>query len=145
MDRAVHDRWLAAARERVREAGLRRGAARSRVIDLMARDGQCLIDAQTIVERLQAQGASGSQASVYRVLDELHGLGLITRTIDASGVAQYEIHDHHSHHHHFVDLDTGAVEPFHDPDLERALERAARRLGVEMSEHDIVLRGRRVR
>jgi Fur family ferric uptake transcriptional regulator len=37
--------------------------------------------------------------------------------------------------------DCGKVEPFTDEPLERALERAAGRLGYPLEQHDVVLRG----
>lgn len=144
MDGALRDRWLALANERISRAGLRSGAARSRLIEFLAREAQCLIGAQAIVERLRATGAPGSQASVYRVLDELLGLGLLHRVSDDSGVARYELADPQTHHHHFVDASTGDVEPFEDPALERTLVAVANRLGVELTGHEVILRGRRV-
>jgi Fur family ferric uptake transcriptional regulator len=146
VDVALRDRWLQLAHQRVADAGLRSGAARSQVIELLAREGQCLLGAQQIVDRLRATGSAGSQASVYRVLEELHGLGLVHRSIDDQGIARYEIADPEGHHHHhFVDDETGAVEPFEDVALEDAIREAARRRGIALSGHEIVLKGTRVR
>lgn len=143
MDPVLRDRWLAHATARVSSAGLRAGAARTRVIEALATDGQCLIGALAISDVLRRRGASGSHATVYRVLDELHGLGLVRRVNDEQGVALYEIADPGAHHHHIVDEDTGAVRPFEDHDLERAIRVAAERAGIELTGHDVVLRGRR--
>ena len=145
MDAALRDRWLAHALQRIAAAGLRSGAARSRVVELLARDGQCLIGVQAIVDRLRADGAPGSQASVYRVLDELHGLGLVTRSLDAQGVSSYEIADRENHHHHLIDDATGKVERLEDPALERAIVAAAKRAGFDLTGHEVVLRGTRVK
>ena len=111
--------------------------------EALATDGQCLIGALAISDVLRRRGASGSHATVYRVLDELHGLGLVRRVNDEQGVALYEIADPGAHHHHIVDEDTGAVRPFEDHDLERAIRVAAERAGIELTGHDVVLRGRR--
>ncbi len=62
---------------------------------------------------------------------------------DDQGLARYEIDDASHHHHHVVDDETGRVEAFEDADLEAAVVAAARRLGIELTGHDIVLRGRR--
>ena len=112
MNPALRDRWLARAERSMAEAGLRAGAARSRVVAVMAEDGQCLVGARDVVDRLRDRGAVGSQASVYRVLDELTSLGLLRRSLDDQGLAQYEIDDAAHHHHHLVDEDTGRVEAF---------------------------------
>jgi Fur family ferric uptake transcriptional regulator len=142
MDPQLRDRWLAYAQRRTDGAGLRAGAARAAVVELLARDGQCLLSAQEITDRLRSQG-SGSTTSVYRVLDELFELGLLHRLDGRDGIARYEIADPEHHHHHFVDERTGSVEAFTDEALERAIDAVAERLGIELAGHDVVLRGTR--
>jgi Fur family transcriptional regulator, ferric uptake regulator len=142
VDAELRDRWLARAQELVSGAGLRSGAARTAVIELLAREGQCLLSAQDITDRLRAQRA-GSAASVYRVLDELFELGLLHRLDGRDGVARFEIADPQRHHHHFVDERTGDVEAFSDEKLEQAIGAVAERLGVDLTGHDVVLRGAR--
>lgn len=143
MDPVVRDRWLARAHGRLAAAGLRHGTARAGVVEFLAREGQCLLGAQEVWEGTRASGGRASQASVYRVLDELHGLGLLTRIVGQDGAARYEIADPGSHHHHVVDDRTGEVWPFTDRGLEDAIAAAAGRLGIRLSGHDIVLRGTR--
>jgi Fur family ferric uptake transcriptional regulator len=142
MDPELRDRWLEYAHRTTEGAGLRAGAARTAVIEVLARDGQCLLSAQEITDRVRARG-SGSAASVYRVVDELFALGLLHRLDGRDGVARYEIADPEHHHHHFVDESTGRVEAFADDALEQAIEDVASRLGIDLSGHDVVLRGSR--
>jgi Fur family ferric uptake transcriptional regulator len=142
VDPEVRDRWLAYAQRRTTGAGLRTGAARAAVIELLAREGQCLLSPQEITDRLRGKG-SGSAASVYRVLDELFELGLLRRLDGRDGIARYEISDPEHHHHHFVDEASGTVEAFTDDELERAIDAVADRLGIQLSGHDVVLRGKR--
>ena len=142
MDEELRDRWLEQAQRRTDGAGLRAGAARTAVIELLAREGQCLLTPQEITDLLRGQ-AAGSAASVYRIVDELFELGLLHRLDGRDGVARYEIADNEHHHHHFVDETTGSVDAFSDPALEKAIEAAAGRLGIELTGHDIVLRGTR--
>ena len=142
MDQKLRDRWLQRAHQCTDGAGLRAGAARTAVIEVLAQDGQCLLTAQEITERVRARGA-GSAASVYRIVDELFALGLLHRLDGRDGVARYEISDPEHHHHHFVDEATGGVEAFADASLERAIADVAARLGIDLTGHDIVLRGTR--
>jgi Fur family ferric uptake transcriptional regulator len=144
MDPQLRDRWLAHAQRCTDGAGLRSGAARTAVVELLARDGQCLLSPQEITDRLRSQG-SGSTTSVYRVIDELFELGLLHRLDGRDGIARYEIADPEHHHHHFVDETTGTVEAFTDDALERAIDAVAQRLGIELTGHDVVLRGTRRR
>ena len=111
------------------------------MIELLAREGQCLLTAQEITDRLRAQGAA-SAASVYRLVDELFALGLLHRLDGRDGIARYEIADP-EHHHHFVNEATGPVEAFSDDALEHAISDVAARLGIDLAGHDVVLRGTR--
>lgn len=136
----VNERWLEHAERRLNAAGLRSGAGRVAVIELLAREGRCLVTPQELVARLRETG-TGSNATVYRALETLHGLGLVHRVDGRDGVARYEIADPDDHHHHYVDEDAGAVLPFRDDDLERAVAAAADRLGLRLTGHDVILRG----
>jgi Fur family ferric uptake transcriptional regulator len=140
VDPALRDRWLSRAEDRLSVAGLRSGAARTAVIEVLAREGQCLVGAQEIVDRLRGE-RTASAATVYRVLDELFELGLLHRVHGRDGVARFEIADPQRHHHHFVDEETGEVRPFTDAALEQAIAGVATRLGVRLSSHDVILRG----
>lgn len=140
MNPELRDRWRAYAHETLSSNGRRAGAARAAIVELFAREGQCLLSAQEILERLPG----GSPSSVYRTLDELHGLGLLYRFNGHDGIARYEVADPDHHHHHFIDEATGTPTPFTDDDLERVIGDIARRLGVTLSGHDVVIRGRRV-
>jgi Fur family transcriptional regulator, ferric uptake regulator len=141
VDPDLRRRWLENAHRRTAGAGLRSGAVRSAVIDHLASEGQCLQTAQQVIDALREQ-RRGSAASVYRVLEELYELGLLHRLDGRDGTARFEIADPDTHHHHVVDERTGDVQPFVDEDLERAIASAADRLGLEMTGHDVVLRGR---
>ena len=140
MDTSLRDRWLERAEQRLSGAGLRAGAARTAVVELLARDGQCLLSAQEITDQLRAQG-SASAASVYRVLDELFELGLLHRLDGRDGIARYEIADPERHHHHIVNERSGEVHPFDDDALEEAIAAVGRRLGMRLTSHEVILRG----
>jgi Fur family ferric uptake transcriptional regulator len=141
VDPEARDRWLEHAQRRAAQAGMRAGAVRMAVMELLARDGQCLISAAQVTARLR-EGGIGSTASVYRALDQLHALGLLRR-VDEGRLARYEIADPLHHHHHAVDERTGEIVSFSDAALEAAIEAVAARLGFALSSHDVVLRGQR--
>jgi Fur family ferric uptake transcriptional regulator len=102
----------------------------------------CCHSAHEIHDGVRAAGGAVGVASVYRALDTLAELRLVQRVDVGDGVARFEpsLGDDH-HHHHLVCDGCGKVEPFTDEPLERALERAAGRLGYAMEQHDVVLRG----
>lgn len=85
---SARNRWLALANERVQGAGLRSGAVRTALIEFLAREGQCFLTAQEMIDELR-KGGVGSPASVYRVLDELFDLGLLNRMDGHDGLARF--------------------------------------------------------
>ena len=122
-------------------AGLRRGAARARVIEFLDRQ-ECCVGAQEVHAELRAAGEPIGLASVYRVLETLADKGLVHRVDLGDGVTRFEpVRTDEEHHHHLVCDDCGKVEVFADARLERAIRDVEQRSGFEVAAHDIVLRG----
>lgn len=132
--------WAEHAAERLTGAGYRRGGARAAVIECLAADG-CARSALEVEEDLRRRERSVGRASVYRVLDELAGLGLLRRVDVGDGVARFERDDLDHHHHHLVCDRCGQVVPFSDDRLEAAIEGLADRADFAVSAHEVTLRG----
>ncbi|MBA2347029.1 MAG: transcriptional repressor [Solirubrobacterales bacterium] len=134
--------WASRAGDRLAEAGYRRGGARDAVIELLAAQ-PCALSALEIEEALKGSARQVARASVYRVLDELEQLKLLSRIEVGQGITRYEAaHPHGEHHHHHLVCDAcGEVIPFEDEELERTIVRVARRVDFDVAEHDIVLHG----
>jgi Fur family transcriptional regulator, ferric uptake regulator len=137
--------WADHARDVLLQAGHHRGAARDRLIDLLARQ-DCALSALEIEHGLRDARASDraiGRASVYRALELLHEHQLITRLDLGDGVARYEPVDPEGqqHHHHLVCEQCGQLVPFDDAELERSINRLSRRLGFVTKEHEVTLRG----
>ncbi len=133
--------WTARATDRLAGAGYRRGGARHEVLELLA-EQQCALSAFEIEDRLAAGPRRVSRASIYRILEELEEVDLVARVDIGNGITRYEpVGRSHGHHHHLVCDRCGSLEPFTDEGLERAVRRAAERVPLEVSEHEIVLHG----
>jgi Fur family ferric uptake transcriptional regulator len=132
--------WSDHAASQLTAAGHRRGGAREAVIELL--DSQsCALTALEIEDALRA-GRRVGRASVYRVLDELESLGLVSRVDIGDGVARYEPQRHAAeHHHHLVCDGCGRLTPFQDDALEQAIRRLAERVSFDVSDHDVTLHG----
>ena len=104
MEAMAPQAWSEHALEQLSGAGYRRGGARQMVIELLD-EQPCALSALDIEDELRARdGRRVGRASIYRVLDELVTLGLLSRVDVGDGVARYEPqrpHDH-EHHHHLV-------------------------------------------
>lgn len=134
--------WSSHAHERLSSAGYRRGGARRAVIDLLNTQ-HCALSAAEIEERLRDGTRGVGRASVYRVLEELEELHLVTRVGVGDGVARFEAHHPEGghHHHHLFCGECGEILPFEDDELERSIRRVAGKAGFEMTGHDITLHG----
>jgi Fur family ferric uptake transcriptional regulator len=123
-------------------AGLNRGGARERVIELLARQ-RCALSAVEIEDALRASGRATGRASIYRVLELLVEHGLVERVAVGDGQARFEpLHPGGAHHHHHLVCEQcGRLVAFDDPGLERAINDLSKRLGVRVEHHDVLLRG----
>ena len=123
------------------QAGLKRGGARERVIELLA-SKPCALSAVEIEDELRSLGRPTGRASIYRVLDLLVEHGLAERVEVGDGQARFErSHPDGDHHHHLVCDRCGRLVAFDDPGLERAIDRLSDRLGVRIDSHDVLLHG----
>jgi len=134
--------WSEHAFTTLSNAGYRRGGAREAVIELLDQQ-PCALTVLDIEDRLRAgEGRTVGRASIYRAVDELVGLDLVTRVDVGDGVARYEPQRAHpEHHHHLVCDGCGRLEPFQDDALERAIRGLAGRVAFDVSDHDVTLHG----
>lgn len=131
--------WSEHALAQLSDAGYRRGGARQVVIELLDEQA-CALSALDIEDRLRTrEGRQVGRASIYRVLDELVTLNLLTRVEVGDGVARYE--PQREHHHHLVCDGCGRLTPFQDDALERAIHGLAARVAFDVSDHDVTLHG----
>jgi Fur family ferric uptake transcriptional regulator len=134
--------WAKAAGDRLAAAGYRRGGARRAVIELLAQQ-ECAVSVLEIEDMLRDSGRQAGRASIYRVLEELEALGLVTRLDLGTGTARFEAaHPGGAgHHHHLLCDGCGDLVPFNDDELERVIGRVSRRVPYAVSSHDVTLHG----
>ena len=99
-------------------------------------------DVEELYRRATALDARISIATVYRTVRLLEENGILERRDFGGGRARYEPSEH-GHHHHLIDVDTGKVIEFEDPEHERVLHAIAARLGFDLVSHLLELFGRR--
>ena len=133
--------WIQRAEAALAADGRKRGGARRAVLELLGGES-CALTALEIEDTLRGDPSRPvSRASVYRILDQLERLGLVQRVEIGQAMVRYERAEHEEHHHHLVCDECGAVMPFSDPDLERAINSLSARVPLAVSEHEIVLHG----
>jgi Fur family transcriptional regulator, ferric uptake regulator len=133
--------WSEHVHSALTRAGMKRGGARERIIELLASE-PCALSVVEIEDALRAKGRSTGRASIYRVLDLLVEHRLVERLAVGDGQARFErAQPGGDHHHHLVCEQCGRLVAFDDPGLEHAIDRLSDRLGVRVQSHDVLLRG----
>ena len=132
--------WEITTNQRLADAGRRRGGARAAVVALLD-EQSCALSAYEIEDLLAERERAAGRASIYRILEELEELGVVSKVELGQGQARYEAIRPDHHHHHLVCDGCGAVIAFDDEPLERAVHSISKRVDFAVEGHEIVLRG----
>ena len=91
------------------------------------------------LHRRAAQADSGiSIATVYRTVKLLEETGILEKHEFGDGRARYEAADR-EHHDHLINVNSGEVIEFLDPEIEALQERIAAKLGYRLMGHRLEL------
>jgi Fur family transcriptional regulator, ferric uptake regulator len=97
-------------------------------------------DVEELFARAAREDPKISLATVYRTVKLFEEAGILDRLEFGDGRARYEDAER-DHHDHLIDVNTGAVIEFVDPDIEALQERIAARLGYRLIGHRLELLG----
>ena len=123
------------------ERGLKMTGQR-RVIARVLSEASDHPDVEELYRRASALDSRISIATVYRTVRLLEEMGILERRDFGGGRARYEPTEH-GHHYHLIDIETGKVIEFHDPEYERLMQTLAERLGFDLVSLRLELFGRR--
>ena len=125
--------------DRLEAKGLRLTEQR-RVIAEVLEESQDHPDVEELYARATARDERISLATVYRTVKLFEEAGLLDKLEFGDGRARYEDAER-EHHDHLIDMKTGDVIEFVDPEIEALQERIARRLGYRLMGHKLELYG----
>ncbi|MDX2209446.1 MAG: Fur family transcriptional regulator [Sphingopyxis sp.] len=121
------------------EKGLRITEQR-RIIARVISDSADHPDVETLYERASAIDSGISIATVYRTVRLFEEAGILDRHDFGDGRSRYEAAPE-AHHDHLIDVETGKVIEFVDPELEALQKVIAERLGYRLVDHRMELYG----
>jgi len=121
------------------EKGMRMTEQR-RVIARVLSHAQDHPDVEELYRRAHAVDPHISIATVYRTVRLFEESGIIARHDFRDGRSRYE-EASDTHHDHLIDMKTGTVIEFVDPEIEALQEAIARRLGYRLVDHRLELYG----
>ncbi len=95
-------------------------------------------DVEEVHRRASALDAGISIATVYRTVKLFEETGIVEKHEFGDGRARYEAADR-DHHDHLIDMHSGDVIEFVDPEIEELQARIAKRLGYDLKGHRLEL------
>ena len=119
--------------------GLRMTGQR-RIIGQVLQESADHPDVEELYARASALDAGISIATVYRTVKLFEEAGILERLEFGDGRARYEDAER-DHHDHLIDMNSGEVIEFVDPEIEALQERIAAKLGYELRGHRLELYG----
>ena len=114
-----------------------------RVIARVLSDSEDHPDVELLHQRASSIDPKISIATVYRTVRLFEEAGILDRHDFGDGRARYEAAPE-AHHDHLIDVETGKVVEFVDPELEALQKVIAEKLGYRLVDHRMELYGVRI-
>ena len=125
--------------ERCEAMGLRMTEQRRIIADVLE-DSKDHPDVEALYERASEKDNRISLATVYRTVKLFEEAGILDRLEFGDGRSRYEDAER-DHHDHLIDLTSGTVIEFVDPEIEALQEKIAQKLGYTLKGHKLELYG----
>ncbi|MGC9418856.1 MAG: Fur family transcriptional regulator [Rhodovulum sp.] len=111
-----------------------------RVIAQVLEDSRDHPDVEALYGRASAVDPRISIATVYRTVKLFEEAGILEKHEFGDGRARYEDAER-DHHDHLIDMNSGEVIEFCDPEIETLQEKIAEKLGYRLKGHRLELYG----
>lgn len=125
-------------RQELRKVGLKVTLPRLKILEILEQSDMRHMSAEDIYRELLNMGEDIGLATVYRVLTQFEGAGLVSRHNFEGGHSVFELDDG-EHHDHMVCIETGAVVEFMNEEIERLQHEIATAHDYELVGHNLVL------
>ncbi len=124
----------------LKKAGLKVTLPRMKILELLESGILRHQSAEDIYKALLKQDEEIGLATVYRVLTQFEGAGLVTRHHFEGGQAVFELNQG-EHHDHLVCTSCGSVVEFMDDVIEEHQNQIAQKNNFVISEHSLIIYG----
>ncbi len=125
----------------LRNAGLKVTLPRVKILQILETQGNDRhLTAEQIYKILLSEQEEIGLATVYRVLTQFEGAGLVIRHHFEGGNSVFELNKG-THHDHILCMNCGKVDEFTDEVIEARQREIAQKLGYELTDHGLYLYG----
>ena len=122
----------------LKKAGLKATLPRLRILEILETSSARHMSAEDVYKALLGSGDDVGLATIYRVLTQFEGAGIVQRHNFDSGHAVFEM-TQNDHHDHMVNVVTGEVIEFNCDEIERLQKEIVDRAGFVLEDHSLVL------
>lgn len=126
--------------EDLRAAGLKATLPRQKILDVLESNTGKHVSAEDVYKLLLETGEDVGLATVYRVLTQFEGAGLVERHHFEGGQSVFEL-SQGEHHDHILCVKCGKVEEFIDDVIEERQRAIADKAGFTMTDHCLYIYG----
>lgn len=124
----------------IKQAGLKVTLPRVKILGVLETSSQRHMSAEDVYKALLNSDEDIGLATVYRVLTQFEGAGLVCRQHFEGGQSVFEL-NRGSHHDHLVCLRCGKVVEFFEEIIEERQQQIAERHGFTLEDHSMVIYG----
>ncbi|MET4696074.1 Fur family ferric uptake transcriptional regulator [Endozoicomonas sp. NE40] len=124
--------------QELRKAGLKVTLPRVKILQILEGSKGLHMSAEDVYKALLEAEEDVGLATVYRVLTQFEGAGLVVRHNFDSGHSVFEL-ARGEHHDHMVCMESGEIIEFIDEEIERRQKEIADQHGYEIVDHNLVL------
>ena len=124
----------------IRNAGLKVTLPRVKILEVLENNASRHMSAEDVYKALLERGEEIGLATVYRVLTQFEGAGLVARHHFEGGQSVFEL-NRGGHHDHIVCVQCGRVEEFYDDVIERRQREVAESRGFAINDHSLIIYG----
>ena len=124
--------------QELRKAGLKVTLPRVKILQILEGSEGKHVSAEDVYKALLEAEEDVGLATVYRVLTQFEGAGLVVRHNFDGGHSVFEL-ARGEHHDHMVCTESGQIIEFVDEDIERRQREIAKEHGYEIVDHNLVL------
>ncbi|MBC8518824.1 MAG: ferric iron uptake transcriptional regulator [Gammaproteobacteria bacterium] len=127
-------------RDEIKGAGLKVTLPRMKILALLETSSRVHMSAEDVYRKLLDMDEDIGLATVYRVLTQFEGAGLVKRHHFDTGHSVFEL-EHGDHHDHLLCIKCSQVEEFVDEMIEKHQKSIAKQRGFVITDHSLVIYG----
>lgn len=124
----------------LKRAGLKATLPRLKILQILEDAKVRHMTAEDVYKALLGMDEEVGLATVYRVLTQFEGAGIVMRHNFEGGRSVFEI-NHGGHHDHMVCVECGKVFEFYDPAIEERQRKVAEKAGFTVDSHSLYMYG----